>query len=235
MNNKKIYLVLVISIIGVLVLLLGIFFGVKLYFKEEIAYYEQKCQEYAIESSSSEKGGVVFIGDSITEYYPLEEHYKYAYTHNRGIKNDMTLGVLNRLQTSVFDLEPSTLVIMVGASDINFIRSINSIVKTYKEIVYSAFDNMPTGDIYVMSVTPQNKDYEKNSSVNVDNNMKRIRELNAKLEAFCDTCSATYINLFDLLVDENGYLDKAYSDDGFHLNDAGYQIWTQLMKEYNIA
>ena len=229
MSKAKLYIILLISLLGLGLLLLGIFFGIKLYFKDEISYYEQKCQEYANENASLTTGGIVFVGDSLVEWYPLEEHYSGKNVYNRGIRSDLTLGVYNRLQTSVLELEPTIVVIMVGTNDITAQRSINAILKTYKEIVYDSF--YYAVDIYVMSVPPQNKDFETNIFINVDNNNKRIRELNAKLEAFCDTCSATYINLYDLLVDENGYLNEAYSTDGLHLNNEGYTIWTNLLKE----
>ncbi len=231
---KKIYLITAISLLGVFILIVGFFFGVKLYFKDEIAYYEQKCLEYAEENADLDCGDVVFIGDSIVELYPLDSHFNSTDVFNRGIKNDMTLGVKNRLQTSLVIQNPSNVIIMVGANDIKYFRSVNAIVETYKEIVYAIFDGVPTTNIYVMSVIPQNKDYEKIASVNVDKNMKKIKELNAKLEEFCNTCSAIYVNLFDLLVDEDGYLDKAYSDDGFHLNETGYTVWTTLLKDKNI-
>ena len=121
---------------------------------------------------------------------------------------------------------------MVGANDLKHSRSVNAIIKTYKEIVYSIFDNIPTTNIHVVSVIPQNKDYEKSGAfINVDSNMKKIRELNSKLEAFCDTCAASYLNLFDLLVDEDGYLSREYSDDGFHLNKNGYAKFTELLNK----
>lgn len=225
----KYLLMIVISLAAVGVLLLIVFFGIKLFYHEDISYYENKCAEYAAQNLENEYVSIVFIGDGNVEYYPLEEVY-YNDAVNRGIKNDTTLGVENRLQTSVFNLKPGAVVLMVGARDIETPRSINAIMKTYKDIVYSIFDETPTTDIYVMSVLPQNKDYEK---ANVDNNMKRIKELNSKLEAFCDTCAAVYLNLYDLLIDESGYLSKEYSDDGFHLNQKGYEVWTNLMKNGN--
>lgn len=229
-SYRKIALIFGISLAAVGVLLLVIFFVFKLIFNEQITYYHQKSAEYAAENANLDTGGTVLIGDSLVEWYPLEEHFNGRAIRNRGIKNDTTLGVLNRLQTSVFDLKPRVIIIMIGTNDISTPRSINAIIKTYKEIVYSIFDDTPTSTIYVMSVPPQNKDFEKTPFVNVDNNMKRIRELNAKLEAFCDSCAAVYVDLFDLLVDENGYLNKAYSDDGLHLNNDGYTVWTNLIK-----
>ena len=38
------------------------------------------------------------------------------------------------------------------------------------------------------------------------------------------------MNLYDLVVDENGYLNKEYSDDGLQKKEKGYEVWTNLMR-----
>ena len=34
------------------------------------------------------------------------------------------------------------------------------------------------------------------------------------------------------LVDDKGYLDKKYTEDGLHLNDEGYEVVTSVLMKY---
>lgn len=221
------YLILLISLVGFALLLFVVFFVIKLINQDKIDYYEARCEYFAVENKEIEYCDYVFVGDSIVENYPQEELQRISHSSvilNRGINDDTTLGLKNRLDESVYATSPRWVIIMIGAGDLATPRSVNAIAKTYKEIVYDIFDNIPTTSIYIVSVIPQNSDYSGFS----ENNIKRIKELNAKLEAFADTCAAVYVNIYDVLADENGYLKKEYSDNGFSLNSVGYAALTDF-------
>ena len=221
------YLILLFCFIGLLVLLIATFFIVKLINQDKIDHYEERCAYFVAENVGIEYSDYVFVGDTIVENYPQEQLNRISYQPvilNRGINDDTTLGLKNRLEDSVYATQPSAVIIMIGAGDLATPRSVNAIIQTYKEIVYDIFDHIPTTDIHIISVIPQNPDYSGFS----ENNIKRIKELNEKLEAFSNTCAATYTNIYDVLADENGYLRKEYSDDGFNLNSAGYAALTDF-------
>ena len=84
-------------------------------------YYDNKVFSYRVQNTNLFKGQVIFIGDSITDLYILDDHYAdlELACYNGGIGGDTTAGVLERLQVSVFDLEPSVVVLMIGTNDVN--------------------------------------------------------------------------------------------------------------------
>ena len=45
-----------------------------------------------------------------------------------------------------------------------------------------------------------------------------------------DNC--TYIDMYDLLTDDDGNFSKDYTDDGLHPNDDGYEVITKELKKY---
>ena len=65
----------------------------------------------------------MFVGDSITDLYVLDDHYADLpqAVYNRGIGGDTTAGVLARLQVSVLDLQPDVVVLMIGTNDLKFV------------------------------------------------------------------------------------------------------------------
>lgn len=197
-------------------------------------YHENKKLSYAVENTNYAKGQIVFIGDSITDLYVLDDHYADLplATYNRGIGGDTTEGVLNRLQVSAFDIQPAAIVLMIGTNDINMGEEHSAIVQRYGQIIDEIYAALPDVKLYCMSVIPQNEQIEAYSSLKVAQTTQKILALNQDIQILAQQRGATYLDLFSLLADENNRLMQAYSDDGLHLNSRGLSVWSELMKPY---
>ena len=195
-------------------------------------YYDMKCESYATQNVNLAKGQIVFIGDSITDLYILDEHYADLplATYNRGISGDTTQGVLNRLDVSVLDIEPACVVLMIGTNDINGNVSEDVILANYGKILDTIYAALPEVDVYCMSIIPQNMQLAEYSTVDVSDTTRRILTINPKIRELAEQKGATYLDLFTRLADENNHLIRTYSDDGLHLNKAGLSVWTELLK-----
>ena len=202
--------------------------------KENASYYDNKCFSYAVQNTNLSKNQIVFIGDSITDLYPLDDYYADLplACYNRGIGGDTTGGVLRRLQVSAFDLAPKKIVLMIGTNDINGGIPVDKIVKNYTEIVEKIQKQLPTTSLYLISVIPQNDDLEEYSNIKTAKTLPKILEVNENIERLAQERGATYIDLFSELKDESNYLIKEYSNDGIHLNAKGFEKWTALLKPY---
>lgn len=197
-------------------------------------YYDNKCQSYITQNVNLAKGQIVFIGDSITDLYILDDHYADLplACYNRGIGGDTTEGVLRRLKISVFDIKPSKIVLMIGTNDINGGSSENKILETYAKIIDKIYAELPDVELYCVSIIPQNSDIESYSSVKLSKSTAKILSINPNIRLLAEEKGATYVDLFPLLADENNHLIKEYSNDGLHLNEKGLSVWTKLMKSY---
>ncbi|PAD28696.1 GDSL-type esterase/lipase family protein [Paenibacillus sp. 7523-1] len=103
----------------------------------------------------AKKEGIVFIGDSIMEGFPLYEmYYGIKPIYNRGIAGDMNQGLLQNLQDIVYDLEPSRVILLIGINDLleNKVRIVNRIEAICKEIK----KKLPDTEILVQSIYPVN-------------------------------------------------------------------------------
>ena len=208
--------------------------GITLLVIESKSYHEEKCEEFLEENLTIPDGQIVFLGDSITDLCVLKNYYTNLdlELYNRGISGDTTIDLKNRLDVSAIDIKPSVIVLMIGTNDINWGRSVSAILETYEEILNELYLNLPELKLYIMSVIPQNKDLESYTPFNVDNHISKIKELNLKLVELAVKYDATYVDLYPLLLDNEGYLDKKYSDDGLHLNHNGFVVWSNLLSEY---
>ncbi len=198
------------------------------------SYYDIKCQSYSVENPNLLKGQIVFIGDSITDLYVLDDHYADLplECYNRGINGDSTVGVLNRLKISLYDIEPSIVVLMIGTNDINAGLGVSDMMGRYAQIVDGIYTNLPGVELYCMSIIPQNSQLEEYTGIRIAYTTPKIMDANERIRQLADEKGATYLDLFPLVADENDHLIREYSDDGIHLNHAGLSVWTDLIKPY---
>ena len=52
------------------------------------------------------------------------------------------------------------------------------------------------------------------------------------IKALCEENEINYIDLYSLLIDEEGYLKEEYSKDGLNLNEEGYSVVTMTLSEF---
>src|SRR6202042_3682931 len=64
------------------------------------------------------KPRVVFLGDSITDFWRLNEYFPDRDFVNRGISGQITSQMLGRMKADVLDLHPEAVVILAGTNDL---------------------------------------------------------------------------------------------------------------------
>lgn len=193
--------------------------------------YFARTNEFKIYNRFAKPGGIVFVGDSLTQRYPLTEMYPGMHVYNRGIDGDTTVGVLKRLALSIFDLKPSQLVLQIGTNDLQVadlpkevtVENIRQIIKEIKKV-------MPELKINLVSLYPVNHSSDKfiNKLIVGPRKNDDIHWMNSQLERFNDV---HFVNVYPELVDETGQLKMAYTKEGLHLSLAGYAAITPLIQK----
>lgn len=72
----------------------------------------------ALTTPAAGRNRVVFLGDSITDYWKLENYFPGKPYINRGIDGQSTPEMLVRFRQDVIDLHPVVLVVLAGTNDI---------------------------------------------------------------------------------------------------------------------
>lgn len=170
---------------------------------------------------------IVFLGDSITECYNLEKFYPEFNVLNKGKSGDTTVDILNRLDESIFEVNPDVVILLIGANDLELLSSTSEeVIKNIKEIVKRIKGFNKAIDLYLLSVYPVNypiKPFSVGKRTNKDINtindaIKKIKEV-------------TYIDVASTLKDENGELNKEYTYDGLHMSLRGYEVITEVLRK----
>ena len=185
------------------------------------AMYDHKQNLY--EHLDSPKGGIVFLGDSITEGGEWAELFEQSNIRNRGIAGDVTSGMLNRLGT-VIALEPEQIFLMIGINDLLFI-SVEEITENYKAIVDQLTRSLPNCQLYLQSVLPINNQVRDIPIVQED-----ILLLNENIQKIAKQYDLPYIDLYQELSDASGRLSANYTLDGIHINGDAYIKWRDKIK-----
>ena len=230
-TKKEIVYFIIIGILLVSLVTVSALWAVSARKKEEPSYFDRKCAAFELENAHLSKGQIVFIGDSITDFYPLDDFYADLplSVYNRGIARDKTGGVLSRLETSVLALEPSKISLLIGINDINGGVPEEKILSNYGEILDRIAARLPNAEVFCISVLPMNSDVAS-FKIDLETGTARVKSLNEKLRPLVEGRGYTFVNLFPLLADANDHLIEAYSADGLHPSAAGYAVWTSALK-----
>ena len=173
-------------------------------------------------------GDVIFFGDSITAGGLWEEYYPYLTPVNLGVVGDTIEGLMTRLP-QIEMLMCEKCFVMIGVNDLNFGSTVEETLQNYQTMLDSFAemrDELGT-QFYLQSVLPVREDATIYEIKNED-----VRKLNEGITALADEYEMTYIDVHTLMADDTGALNEAYSFDGLHLTEAGYQVWQELLIPY---
>lgn len=177
-------------------------------------------------------GRVVFLGDSITDAWRLNEYFPTQDYVNRGISGQVTGEMLGRLKADVLDLKPAAVVILAGTNDLA--RGVPlAVIQNHLTLIGDLLTHHRIKAIY-SSVLPIS-DYHRAVNPNFARSLQRppaqIRALNQWLESFCKNRGFTYLNYFSALADGTGMLKAEIAEDGLHPNAMGYRLMAPLVAE----
>lgn len=189
-------------------------------------YYDQR--ELLFEAMPTSQNDIIFLGNSITDGAEWAELFENANCKNRGISGDSTDGVLNRLET-VTKGQPAMIFLMIGTNDMNLGRSNETIATNLREIVQRIKAETPRTRLIVQSILPTNDCY--GLFTGHTKRYKDVALVNTMLKDIAEEEKVTYLDLYSHFANEEGKMNPEYSNDGLHLNAAGYQLWREIVEK----
>ena len=172
---------------------------------------------------------VVFMGDSITDFWRLNEYFTNADFVNRGISGQISGEMLGRFKADVLDLKPAAVLILAGTNDLA--RGVKpAVIEDNYAMMADLADRYGVKVIFA-SVTPVS-DYHKDQSPLYERSNLRppvlIRALNDWLRQFTEQRGYVYLDYYSAMVDGAGMMKADLADDGLHPNSAGYRVMAPL-------
>lgn len=185
----------------------------------------------------------LFVGDSLTQgfgiYPPLKDIAMVA-----GFKG---IGPREILQNAVAELQtyekvaawdyicqqtPLNIYVGIGTNALISLPEDAAFLKYYGDFLDALRAQFPSIPIYVQSITPVTQVTNDNRPLMAND---RIRGLNNAIAVLAMEKGMYYLNLHEVLADENGCLraDIASTKDGTHMRDKmGYEIWVDYLSTH---
>ncbi len=177
---------------------------------------------------------IVFLGDSLTDFWDLKKYFPDNHVVNSGINGNSTDDILKDMDNRVYRYNPSKVFLLIGTNDTIYGKSNDYIVNNIFKITSEIKGNRPDAEVYVESIYPiNNTDDDKIShSMVKDRTNTRIKKLNSMIKERAEKEKITYIDMYDKLTDDDGNLNIDYTKEGLHMNDKGYEVIAKEIKKY---
>ena len=176
---------------------------------------------------------IIFIGDSIIEYYPLQELLGTSKTIvNRGIRGYQTGLLQENLDAHLYGDAVDQIVLLIGTNDIGKDIPMSQALTNLESVIQSISRDYPLSQIKLVSILPVNESTDFKQTVYIRTNEK----IKAWNQAYQDLASAymqvEFVPVFENLLDHEGQLKSDFTTDGLHLSVSGYQALSSTLKKY---
>ena len=181
-------------------------------------YYDNKLIAYEEENAKYDdfEVDVAFLGDSLTDGYPVSEYYPDYLVVNRGIGGETTFGLEERIKVSVYDLKPKVAVMLIG------VNNIDTMFDNYENILKGFKENIPETKIVLLSLTSMGREWGKRNQLAAYNNVK--------IKFYAEKYGFEFVDLYSPLFNlETGEIYEEYTTDGGHLTPKGYEVLTSAI------
>ncbi len=166
---------------------------------------------------------LIFIGDSLTEYYDWKERFPQHEVLNLGISGERIEELYERLPRVISRYKEADFIFLmsginnIAMDDFDVLGSFRVIIK----MLTTAYKN---STVVVQSILPVNLYW-------IDN--KLIRSINITLKEIAEKYGAEYIDIYRLFISDNEKANPLYLfNDGVHISDKGYEVWSKAVQEY---
>jgi lysophospholipase L1-like esterase len=196
----------------------------------------EETAETSADTSSMAQGGTndydydkeffdnyLFIGDSISTGL-----YGYGYLSSSNVfakigLTPVSVRTADVNGTTVYQKmtvnNPAAVCIMLGTNGLSYLDT-DDMIDSFTLFVDEIKETVPDTEIVILSIPPVTKEHEDTKP---ENNTV-IKEYNAGLKQLAEDKDLTFIDVYSMLADEDGYMRADYAEkDGLHLQGAAYK------------
>lgn len=198
-----------------------------------------KLKDYQVEpvkkimrnARESKPGGIVFFGDSMIQGFDIKKYFAKDNLYNCGCNGATTDTLLHLQPFGVADYKPNKVIVMIGTNDLSDEWQFDKLEVAFNvyKLINIMRNNNPAVDVVVISPLPIIEEMQKGLCKNNAQLKLLGKEIKANVEEFPGT---VYVDMYPHFLDENHQLKQDYTTDGLHLNDAGYALFADLIKQY---
>jgi lysophospholipase L1-like esterase len=190
-------------------------------FEDEIVAFEQADKE-----AFPPKNAILFTGSSsIRLWKDLAGRFPNKKVINRGFGGSGLEDLLYYASRIVYPYKPRQIVIYSGENDIAAGKTPAQVLADFKTLFTAIRQKLPNTPVAYIAMKPSPSRAGK---------LAQVKEGNLLISSFLKTQKkATYIDVFNKMLGEDGQpRPELFLPDNLHMNEQGYNIWTQTIKPY---
>ena len=181
----------------------------------------------------------LFIGDSRIEGFRLHNAFPGATYYSKtgiGISTIMweqiamaPNGVLTSIPDALQYTQFKKIYIMVGVNNMAA-HNTEQFLQVYSDMISTIREKQPDAKIFILSIMHVSARYNDGGS-GLTNNIN-INDRNVAISTLADGKDIFYINLNQLICEDNFDIKAGYSGDGLHLKDEYYDLWVDYLNKH---
>jgi lysophospholipase L1-like esterase len=200
------------------------------HFDKRVQQFREENVRIAAEDSTTHTGYIAFVGDSLTEAFPLSLLFPKLPTVNRGIVGDIVgepnsadpRGILRRLNESVHGVRPRHIFLLMGVNDLGDGTTGETLEGRHRHLIEQLTQRVPATSITLQSLLPVRGRFVRLEEA--------IHDSNRRLKALAAEKGIGWVDLTSALSDQEGRLREEFTNDGLHLNYAAYEAWAAVLR-----
>ena len=127
---------------------------------------------------------------------------------------------------------PTELYVLLGTNVLNRDGDYSSFLTYYRLMLDMLSQSLPGTTIYVQSITPVRPEVRQSHPGLYRD---RLCEINNELAAIALEKGCSFLNLWEVLADDNGDLKEEYAQkDGYHIKPEGYTAWVNYLCTHRV-
>jgi lysophospholipase L1-like esterase len=172
------------------------------------------------------QGGILFTGSSSIRFWndPVKD-FNNPNILNRGFGGSQIIDLIENFDQVILQYHPKKIVIYSGDNDVQVGKSAEIVYGDFCTLYGMIKAKLPDAKIYYIAIKPSLNRWSKVLEMKKANTM--INEfLNSKSDGF-------FVDIFSPMIGLDGKpLKKWFVEDGLHMTDEGYELWTRILSPY---
>lgn len=197
--------------------------------QSQMDYWKDKVSQFEI--LNSRKGHrTLLVGDSMIDRFCVDGFLSCMGVYNRGIGNETTQSLLNRIDQTVINTDTRVTIFYIGSNDLTNDIPIGNTIENFYKIVDKLIQSNIR--IYILSLLPRGEQYGKRKkNINLAHLNQKIMLLNQELNRLCIKKNIYFVNISEYFSDKRGVLHSDFTNDGTHLNGRGYLVFEKELNK----
>ena len=168
---------------------------------------------------------ILFAGSSSIRFWKsLEKDMNPLKVLNRGFGGAQISHVNYHFEEVIKPYNPEAIVFFCGTNDIAALKTPEETIDDFKIFLDKVRTDLPSTHVFVIGIKPSvAREYLKEEELSYN---KSIQDMSRSDDLL------TFIDVWDeMLTDDGKPNPDLYVDDGLHMNEKGYIVWTKLVRE----